>query len=319
MAVGYHDYYETLGVARGASAEEIRSAYRRLARENHPDVNKDPDAAERFSEIAEAYEVLRDPEKRERYDRLGAGGAGFRAGQDVSGAQGFGGGGANGFGSGARVDFGTGGDADFSDFFESLFGGGRSSSAGGRRRQTRGGGFALRGGDHEATVELTLEEAARGGKRRFTLNDGRDYAVTIPRGVRDGQRIRLAGEGAPGVGGGPSGDLLLRVRLRPHPRLRVNGLDLEVDLPVAPWEAALGADVAGPTLEGTATVKVPAGSSSGRRLRLAGQGMPGPGGVQGNLYVIVKIVVPEKLKRAERKAYQQLAEVSDFDPRSAAA
>jgi curved DNA-binding protein len=318
MAVGYPDYYETLGVPRGASAEEIRSAYRRLAREHHPDVNKDPGAAERFSEIAEAYEVLRDPEKRERYDRVGADGPGFRAGQDVSGAQGFGfGGGANGFGSGARVDFGTGGEADFSDFFESLFGGGRASSRGGRRQQT-GNDFAMRGGDHEATVELTLEEAARGGKRRFQFDDGRDYAVTIPRGVRDGQRIRLAGEGSPGIGGGPSGDLFLRVRLRPHPRLRVNGQDLEVDLPVAPWEAALGADVAVPTLEGTATVKVPAGSSSGRRLRLAGEGMPGPKGEQGDLYAIVKIVVPDKLKRAERKAYQQLAEVSDFDPRSAA-
>jgi curved DNA-binding protein len=303
MAVGYHDYYEALGVPRGASAEEIRSAYRRLAREHHPDVNKDPGAAERFSEIAEAYEVLRDPEKRERYDRVGAGG------------------GADGFGTGARGGgFSTGGDADFSDFFESLFGGGRTSPPGGRRRQTAGGeGFAMRGGDHEATVELTLEEAARGGKRRFTFDDGRDYAVTIPRGVRDGQRIRLAGEGSPGVGGGPSGDLFLRVRLRPHPRLRVNGRDLEVDLPVAPWEAALGADVAVPTLEGTATVKVPAGSSSGRRLRLAGQGMPGAKGEQGDLYAIVKIVVPSKLKRAERKAFEQLAEASDFNPRSAAA
>jgi curved DNA-binding protein len=317
MAVGYHDYYEALGVGRGASAEEIRSAYRRLAREHHPDVNKDPGAAERFSEIAEAYEVLRDPEKRQRYDRLGAGGPGFRAGQDVSGAQGLGGGSANGFGSGARVDFG--GDADFSDFFDSLFGGGRASSARGRRQQTGGRDFALRGGDHEATIELTLEEAARGGKRRFTFDDGRDYEVTIPRGVRDGQRIRLAGEGAPGVGVGPSGDLFLRVRLRPHPRFRISGRDLEVDLPVAPWEAALGADVAVKTLEGTARVKVPAGSSSGRRLRLAGQGMPGPKGTQGDLHAVVKIVVPKKLKRNERKAYEHLAEVSDFDPRSAAA
>jgi curved DNA-binding protein len=219
-----------------------------------------------------------------------------------------------------RVDFGTGGDADFSDFFDSLFGGGRASSRGGRRRQTGGGdGFALRGGDHEATIELTLEEAARGGKRRFTFDDGRDYEVAIPRGVRDGQRIRLAGEGAPGVGGGPSGDLFLRVRLRPHPRFRVDGRDLEVDLPVAPWEAALGAKVPVPTLVGTATVKVPAGTSSGRRLRLAGQGMPGPKGTPGDLQAVVKIVVPKKPKRDERKAYQHLAEVSDFDPRSAAA
>jgi curved DNA-binding protein len=237
----------------------------------------------------------------------------------VSGAQGFGGG-ANGFGTGARGGFNTGADTDFSDFFDSLFGGGRTSPSGGRRRQTGGGeGFAMRGGDHEATVELTLEEAARGGKRRFTFDDGRDYAVTIPRGVRDGQRIRLAGEGAPGVGGGPSGDLFLRVRLRPHPRFRIDGRDLEVDLPVAPWEAALGAKVPVATLTGSATVKVPAGSSSGRRLRLAGQGMPGPKGEQGDLYAFVKITVPTKLKRAERKAYEHLAEVSDFDPRSAAA
>ena len=310
MAVGYRDYYEVLGVPRGASADEIRGAYRRLARENHPDVNKDPDASGRFSEISEAYEVLRDAEKRAQYDRLGPSG---RGGGNGGGAPG-----------GAPGGFTTGGDADFSDFFESLFGGGRAPSRGGRRRQRRGGGegdgFSLRGSDHEATIELTLEEAARGGKRRFTLDDGRDYEVTIPPGVRDGQRIRLAGQGAPGVGGGPSGDLFLRVRLRPHPRFRLDGRDLEVDLPVAPWEAALGAKVPVPTLDGDATVKVPGGSSSGRRLRLAGQGMPGPRGEQGDLYAIVKIVVPKKLKRDEKKAYQQLADASEgFDPRRAAA
>ncbi|WP_027006191.1 DnaJ C-terminal domain-containing protein [Conexibacter woesei] len=316
MAVGYRDYYEVLGVPRGASADEIRSAYRRLARENHPDVSKDQDASARFSEISEAYEVLRDPEKRAQYDRLGRD---WRAGQDVSGTDGF----RGRDGGDVRFDFGTGGDADFSDFFESLFGGGRATSRGGRRRQrpgSGGDGFALRGGDHEATIELTLEEAARGGRRRFTLDDGRDYEVTIPPGVRDGQRIRLAGEGAPGVGGGPSGDLFLRVRLRPHPRFRVDGRDLEVDLPVAPWEAALGARVPVPTLDGDATVKVPGGSSSGRRLRLAGQGMPGPGGERGDLYAIVKIVVQRRLRRDEKRAYQQLAEASErFDPRSAAA
>jgi curved DNA-binding protein len=334
MAVGYRDYYEVLGVPRDASADDIRSAYRRLARENHPDVNKDPDAGERFSAIAEAYEVLRDPEKRERYDRFGPN---WRAGQDVSGAQdfegfgGFGGGGrgrgrgggGNGFDGGdVRFDFGSGGgDADFSDFFDSLFGGGRapSSRGGRRRRRDAGDGFSLRGGDQEATLELTLEEAFRGGKRRITLGDGRDYEVTVPPGVRDGQRIRLAGEGSPGAGGGPSGDLLLRVRLRPHPRFRLDGSDLEVDLPVAPWEAALGAKVPVPTLDGTATVKVPSGSSSGRRLRLAGQGWPDRDGKRGDLHAVVKIVVPKKLKREERKAYEHLAEVSDFDPRSAAA
>jgi curved DNA-binding protein len=326
MAVGYHDYYETLGVPRGASTEEIRGAYRRLARENHPDVSKDPDAGRRFSEIAEAYEVLRDPEKREQYDRLGPN---WRQGQDVSGAEGFGGGGGaggaraaggNGFGD-VQFDFGTGGDADFSDFFESLFGGGRASSRGGRRRTAGGGanGFSLRGSDQEATLDLTLEEALRGGKRKITLGDGRDYEVTIPRGVRDGQRIRLAGEGSPGAGGGPPGDLLLRVRLLPHPRLRLDGRDLETDLPVAPWEAALGASVPVRTLDGTATVKVPSGSSSGRRLRLKGQGMPDRDGQRGDLHAVVRIMVPKKLKRDERKAYERLAEVSDFDPRRAAA
>jgi curved DNA-binding protein len=327
MAVGYRDYYEVLGVPRDASADDIRSAYRKLARKNHPDVNKDPEAGQRFSEISEAYEVLRDPEKRERYDRLGPN---WRSGQDVSGAQGFegfegfggfGGGRGNGFDEGdVRVDFGGGG-ADFSDFFDSLFGGGRGpSSRGGRRRQRGGEGFSLRGSDMEATIELTLEEAYRGGRRKITLGDGRDYEVTIPPGVRDGQRIRLAGEGGAGAGGGPSGDLLLRVRLRPHPRLRLVDRDLEVDLPVAPWEAALGATVPVTTLEGSANVKVPPGSSSGRRLRLKGQGWPGrKGEPAGDLYAIVKIVVQKKLTREEREAYERLAEVSDFDPRSAAA
>jgi curved DNA-binding protein len=327
MATGYRDYYDVLGVPRGASADEIRAAYRRLARENHPDVSKDPDASARFSEISEGYEVLRDPEKRARYDRLGPN---WRADQDVSGAEGFRGRGAggrggasDGFGDGdVRFDFGTGGDADFSDFFQSLFGGGRAASRGGRRRPPPGAGddaFSRRGGDHEATIELTLEEAARGGKRRFTLDDGRDYEVTIPPGVRDGQRIRLAGQGSPGVGGGPSGDLFLRVRLQPHPRFRVDGRDLEVDLPVSPWEAALGAKVPVPTLDGDATVKVPRGSSSGRRLRLAGQGMPGPQGERGDLHAVVKIVVQKTLKREEKQAYKHLAEASEgFDPRRAA-
>ena len=232
MAVAFRDYYEVLGVPRGASADEIRSAYRKLARQYHPDVNHDEGAEDRFKEISEAYEVLRDPEKRERYDRLGQN---WKAGQDVSRTSGFNGfEGFEGFDN-VRVDFGGGdfGDGDFSDFFEGLFGGRtRGRSGGGRRAR----GFSGRGSDQEAVIELTLEEAAAGGKRRITLGDGRDYEVTIPRGVRDGQRIRLAGEGGAGMGGGPSGDLFLRVRLKPHPRFRVRrDRDLEVDLPVAPW------------------------------------------------------------------------------------
>jgi len=310
MAVAYHDYYETLGVPRDASAEDIRRAYRTLARRYHPDVNKEPEAEDRFKEISEAYEVLRDEEKRSRYDRLGAN---WRTGDDVSQAGGFDGAprqAANGFRD-IRVDFGGG---DFSDFFEELFG---TADRRGARGAGRAGarGFSLRGSDHEAVLELTLEEAARGGKRRISLGDGRDFEVEIPRGVRDGQRIRLAGQGEAGAGGGPPGDLFLRIRLKPDPRFAVKGRDLYVDLPVAPWEAALGAEVPVPTLEGTARLKVPPGSSSGRRLRLRGQGLPAADGRAGDLYATVAIHVPSKLTRAERQAFEKLAEVSKFDPR----
>jgi curved DNA-binding protein len=307
MAVGFRDYYEALGVPRDASDEDIRKAYRRLARQYHPDVNKEPGAEDRFKEISEAYEVLRDPEKRERYDRLGQN---WRAGQDVSGAQGFdgfegfGGSGEAGDGGGVRFEFGGDG-GDFSDFFEGLFGGrGRARPGGGRAGGFGDFGFSARGSDREAIIELSLEEAARGGRRRITL-DGRDYEVDIPPGVRDGQRIRLAGEGRQGTGGGAAGDLYLRVRLRPHPRFRVEGRDLYTDLSVTPPQAALGASVQVQTLDGTARVRVPAGSSCGRRLRLRGQGLG-----SGDLYATVKIEVPKRLSDEERRLYERLAEVS---------
>jgi curved DNA-binding protein len=318
MAVGFRDYYDALGVPRDASQEDIRSAYRRLARENHPDVNKEAGAEDRFKEVSEAYEVLRDPEKRERYDRFGAN---WKAGQDVTGASGFEGfrrrrGAGAGAGAGAgrgggfedvQFEFGGGDGGDFSEFFEGLFGG-------------RGGGgfngFSMRGGDQEAELELSLEEAARGGRRRLSFGDGREIEVEIPPGVRDGQRIRLAGEGGAGPGGGPPGDLLLRVRIRPHPRFRVEGRDLYVDLPVTPWEAALGAEVPVQTLDGSARVKVPPGSSSGRRLRLRGQGMPVRDGKPGDLYATVQIHVPKRLTAQERELFERLRDVSDFDPRS---
>ena len=302
MAVGFRDYYEVLGVPRGASDEEIRSAYRKLAREYHPDVNKDPGAEDRFKEVSEAYEVLRDPEKREKYDRLGAN---WKAGEDVSGASGFGG--TSGFGGGEAQGFGDG--AGFSDFFESFFGGRRGASSGFE-------GFSMRGGDQEATIEVTLEEAARGGKKKISLADGRDFEVRIPPGVRDGQKIRrAAGQGGGGASGGPAGDLYLRVRIKPHPRFRREDDDLVVEVPVAPWEAALGATVPVPTLDGSAKVQVPAGSSSGRRLRLRGEGMPGPGGRKGDLYAAVRIVVPKRLEKRERELFEELAAVSRFDPR----
>jgi curved DNA-binding protein len=305
MPVASQDYYEALGVPRDASADDIRRAYRNLARRLHPDVNKEPGAEDRFKAISEAYEVLRDPEKRARYDRLGAN---WRAGPQPPG----GGSAENGFDRGSgfrdvRVDVGSGG---FGDIFDDLFGG-RTGRAG------RGGfeGFSFRGGDQEAELELTLEEAAAGGRRQLSLGDGREFEVEIPPGARDGQRIRLSGQGSPGAGGGESGDLFLRVRLKPHPRFRVHGRDLYVDLAVSPWEAALGADVSVPTLDGSARVKVPAGSSSGRRLRLRGQGLPGGGGSAGDLYAVVMIHVPKKLTRRERELFKQLASTSKFDPR----
>ncbi len=306
MAVSAPDYYETLGVPRDASADDIRASYRRLARKYHPDINKEPDAEDRFKEISEAYEVLRDEDKRARYDRLGAN---WRAAQDSSGRGGFGD--MDGFGD-VRVDFGGG---DFGDLFEGLFARRGRQRGGGAADGSSFGGFSMRGGDQEAVLELTLEEAAAGGKRRISLGDGRDFEVEVPRGVRDGQRIRLAGQGGAGVGGGSAGDLFLRVQLRKHPRFRVRGRDLYVDLPVSPPEAALGAEVPVPTLSGTARVKVPAGSSSGRRLRLRGEGLPASDGAGGDLYAVIAVHLPKRLSKQERELYEQLREVSKFDPR----
>ena len=307
MPVAFRDYYESLGVSRDASPEEIRRAYRALARKHHPDVNKEGGAEDRFKEISEAYEVLRDPDKRARYDQLGAN---WRAGQDVSGDPGFGGfEGFDGFaGEGVRFDFGETISATSSP--------GSSAAAHARSAATAATGSRRRGADQEAVLELSLEEVASGGKRRISLADGRDFEVNVPRGVRDGQRIRLAGEGEAGVGGGPPGDMFLRVRLRPHPRFRVDGRDLHTDLPVAPWEAALGATVDVRTLTGArARVRVPAGSSSDRRLRLRGEGLPDAQGRRGDLYAVVKIRVPRTLSDEERELFEQLAAASHFDPR----
>jgi curved DNA-binding protein len=293
MALAYTDYYEVLGVRRDADQDAIRRAYRKLARKHHPDVSSDSDAEDRFKELGEAYEVLSDSDKRERYDRLGAD---WRRQEqetpDASFDEFF-----------ARQEFGNDDSrVQFSDdLFERLFGGRTSGGTGGWAAGP------LRGHDREALLELSLEDALEGGRRRLILDD-REIDVNFPAGVRDGQLIRVGGRGGPGRDGGPPGDLYLRVALKPHPHFRRRGdHDLDVDLPVAPWQAALGATVSVRTLAGTAQVRVPAGSSSGRRLRLRGRGLAKSRDGSGDLHAIVKITVPKQLSDRERELYEQLA------------
>jgi curved DNA-binding protein len=306
------DYYQVLGVRRNASQEEIQQAYRKLARSYHPDLNKDPGAEERFKDISEAYAVLSDPETRRRYDAFGPS---FRqVPEDVAPetwqrASAAGRARRSGAEQGARAGFGFGDGIDIDDLLGGLFGG----------RAGRGRG-PIPGADQETDIEVTVEEAYRGGRRTITVG-GRQPAtrtldVRIPAGVTNGQRIRLAGQGGQGSGGAPAGDLYLIVRIAPHPRYRVQGRDVYMDLLLAPWEAALGTTVAVDAPDGEAKVKVPAGTSSGRRLRLAGRGLPNPRGQPGDLYAEARVVVPAKLSRRERRLFEELAEVSTFDPRS---
>jgi curved DNA-binding protein len=302
-AVEYKDYYQIMGVARDASVDDIKRAYRRLARKFHPDVSKEKDAEARFKEIGEAYEVLRDPEKRAAYDALGTRKPGeeFRPPPDW------------------QFDYGTESDAGVhSDFFEQLFGGlGR-----GRR-----GSFRSRGFDTAGQVEITLEEAYRGAERRLSLQrvavDERGHArpttfelnVRIPAGVVSGQQIRVASQGQPGIGGGPAGDLFLEVRLLPHRWFRAEGRDIWLDLPVTPWEAALGETVRVPTLGGRVDLKLPKGSQTDRQLRLRGRGLPGkPAGDQ---FVVLKIVTPAPRDSAGEALYRQMANALPMNPRQA--
>lgn len=307
------DYYEVLGVPRDATPEQLQQAFRTLARKYHPDVNKDPAAADSFKEINEAYHVLSDPETRKRYDRFGEDFRRIpedydeRVGTAAGGFRGGGPGGARvryrtgGFGADARSTWGGGAGINIEDLFGDIFSG--------------SGGFGpVPGADQEAQLELTVQEAYRGGKRQISL-DGRNYTVNVPAGVLDGQRIRLAGEGGRGSGDGPAGDLYLVARIKPDKRFRLHGRDITIDLPVAPWEAVLGATVAVRTPGGEAKVKVPPGSSTGRRLRLRGEGMPNPRGVPGDLYAEIKVMVPPKPTARERELFEQLAAESTFDPR----
>ena len=309
----FKDYYQIIGVPRDATQDEIKRAYRKLARKYHPDVSKEADAEARFKELGEAYEVLKDPEKRAAYDQLGAD---WKAGQEFRPPPGwdqgfeFHGGGFSG-----AENFG------FSDFFESLFG---------RRGFAPGGGgrtaFHAKGEDSHAKVLIDLEDTYHGATRTLALKhtelgpDGRPQVkertlkVRIPKGVRPGQRIRLAGQGDPGMGRGGAGDLYLEVALRPHGLYQVEGRDVYLHLPVAPWEAALGATVKAPTPTGVVDLKVPAGSANGRKLRLKGRGIPG--NPAGDLYVVLNIALPPADSEAAKAAYREMARTLDFNPRA---
>jgi curved DNA-binding protein len=291
----FKDYYQILGVSRDVSEEDLKKAYRRLARKYHPDVSKEADAETHFKEINEAYEVLKDPEKRAVYDRLGSQ---YRAGDAFRAPPGWDG--------GPQFDVeGMGG--GFSDFFEALF-----------RGQGRRGGFggARRGSDQVASVVLSLEEAYRGGQRRISLsgpNGTRTVDVRIPAGVMPGQRIRLAGQGEAGAGGG-AGDLYLDLEIAPHPLFRLEGRDIHLDLPVTPWEAVLGATITVPTLGGPVQVQVPPGSQSGRRLRLKGRGFPGS--PPGDQYLNIQIQIPPVGSDREKALYEELSRISKGSVRS---
>jgi curved DNA-binding protein len=318
----FKDYYAIIGVPRDATPDAIKRAYRQLARKLHPDVSKDPKADDRFKQLGEAYEVLKDPVKRAAYDRLGAD---WKAGQDFrpppewnAGFE------SSGAGAGARSA--TGEATDFSDFFEELFGRGFASAGAGAGRRNRAS-FDAPGEDRHAKVLVDLEDAYQGASRLISLEVPEEDAqgrvtmrerklnVTFPRGMRAGQVLRLAGQGGPGVGKAAGGDLYLEIAFRLHPRYRVEERDVYLDLPVSPWEAALGATIKLPTPGGSVELKVPAGSSARTRLRLKGRGIPGS--TPGDLYVLLQIVLPPAESDAAKTYYREMAEkFGAFDPRA---
>ncbi len=310
----YKDYYEILGVKKDASQDEIKKAYRKLARKYHPDVSKEPNADKRFKEIGEAYEVLKDPEKRAAYDRLGANwqaGQDFRPPPDWDAGFEFSGGG-----------FTAGNAEDYSDFFELLFG----KRPGSRHTRSKYTTFKSRGEDHRAKIFIDIEDSYRGSTRQISLQhpvvdpDGhvrleeRTLRVKIPKGIRPGQHIRLKGQGSPGIGGGPPGDLLLEVAFNPHPLYRVDGKDVYIDLPVAPWEAALGAKVKCPTPAGTVDLKIPPGSAQGTKLRLRGRGLPSK--PPGDFYAVLQIVLPPADTERAKELYRKMEKELAFNPRA---
>lgn len=310
----YKDYYKIMGVERGATQDEIKRAYRKLARKYHPDVSKEKDAEVKFKELGEAYEVLKDPEKRAAYDQLGAQ---WKSGQDFRPPPGW----QGGFES---RDFGDAGPdiGGFSDFFETLFGRGAqgAGSAPGARHYRR------RGEDHHARVVIHLEDSYSGASRSITLQipevdaqgrvvaRARNLNVRIPKGIRQGQQIRLAGQGGAGFGGGEAGDLYLEVEFDAAGRYRVDGADVYIELPLAPWEAALGATVNVPTPAGAVDLKVPPGSQAGKKLRLKGRGIPAR--QPGDLYVVLQIVLPPADTPQQKEAYEQMKREFAFNPRA---
>ncbi len=330
----YKDYYKILGVARDASADDIKRAYRKLARKYHPDVSKEPDAEAKFKEVNEANEVLKDAEKRAQYDALGTG---WHAGDEFRPPPGAGAGAGAGAGPGwQRAEHMSPEEAaQFSDFFSSIFGdlGGMGGRTGGGGMggdggfSGRAGGFASRGSDQTARVRISLEDAYHGASRQLSLevpeideqgrigSKRRTLNVRIPAGVTEGQQIRLAGQAGGGVGGGEAGDLYLEVEFEPHPIFRAEGRDIHLRLPLAPWEAALGATVSVPALGGKVSLRIPAGAQSNQRLRLKGRGLPGK--TPGDTFVQIEIVNPPADDVGAREAFEQLAErFKAFNPRA---
>jgi len=314
----FKDYYQLMDVERSASQDEIKRAYRKLARKYHPDVSKEADAEERFKEVGEAYEVLKDPEKRAAYDELGAN---WKGGQDFNPPPGW----DQGF------EFHGGGYTErdpeqFSDFFESLFGSSFAGGGGGQG-QRGGGGYSMRGEDAYAKAVIELEDAYQGTTRAITLRHAelgpngrpevknRTLNVKIPKGIRQGQHIRLAGQGNPGHGGGEAGDLYLEIEFNVHPYYRVEGGDVYLDLPIAPWEAALGTTVTAPTPGGNVELKIPAGSASGKKMRLKGRGIPSSSA--GDLYVLLQVALPPAKSDEARDLYKQMEQKMAFNPRAA--
>lgn len=289
----YVDYYEVLGVSRSATQAEIKKAYRRLARKYHPDVSKEPDAEAKFKQIGEAYDVLKDTEKRAAYDQLGSNwntGGGFES---------------SGWGSASAAGGGS-----FADFFESIFNDGNF-----RRGGFGGGGHhgSRRGQDEEANIHISLRQAYHGDEVTLRLRGGKALKVKVPKGVKDGQKIRLARQGGPGMGGGANGDLLIKININEDPHYRLDGKDIELTLPIAPWEAVLGAKVTVPTLDGKVQLKIPKGAQAGKRMRMKGRGMPG--NPPGDFFVKLQIVAPSADTIEQEALWEQLRDVSQFNPR----